>query len=210
MDKRLAKDLASSVAEFYETHGKAFSDTRHQFWDVFETANDLLKDGDVLLDIGAGNGRLGDFIQKKISYAGFEPSSSLRGKHPLLKEGSLPRIPAPDNTADVTACLAVFHHIPVTEQAAAVDELVRLTKIGGRIIATAWHLTPDAYEPVEGGAAGDIWIEWRAEGAEAKRFVHIFSDKEWESLWTHPCLAIELIGFDKNKKNRLVVARKTC
>ena len=201
MDKRLAKDLASSVAEFYEKHGVAFSNTRHQFWDVFETVDNLLKDQDVLLDIGAGNGRLNDFIQKKISYQGFEPSSSLRGQNPLLYPGSLPNIPVGDGTADITTCLAVFHHIPAPDQKAAVDELVRITKTGGWIIATAWHLelTP-----------GNNLIDWKAEGAEAKRFVYIFSDEEWEALWKHPCLTIEHLGFDKNKKNRLVVAKKTC
>lgn len=201
MDNRLAKDLAFSVAEFYEKHGVAFSNTRHQFWDVFETVNDLLKDQDVLVDIGAGNGRLNSFIQKKISYVGFEPSSSLRGKNPLLKAGALPNIPIADNSANVTTCLAVFHHIPSEDQKAAVDDLVRITKTGGRIIATAWHLS---LEP------GNHMIDWKAEGADTKRFVYIFSDEEWRTRWTHPCLSIEQIGFDKNTKNRLVVARKTC
>ncbi len=210
MDKHLAKDLAQSVADFYEKHGDAFSRTRHQHWDVFDLIHAACKPGMTLVDVGAGNGRLADFLPKDINYVGIEPSSTLRGNNPKLIEGRLPNLSSQGNAADLTVCLAVFHHIPVIDQRAAVDELIRITKIGGQIVATTWHLTADAYEPVQKGESGDIWIEWKAEGADTKRFVHLFTDEEWKNLWTHPCLAIEHIGFDKNQKNRLVVARKTC
>ncbi|MCC7522604.1 class I SAM-dependent methyltransferase [Candidatus Uhrbacteria bacterium] len=210
MDKRLAKDLAQSVADFYENHGEAFSRTRHQHWDVFDLIYEACEPGMVLVDVGAGNGRLAEFLPTDVNYTGFEPSSSLRGNNPSIFPGTLPKLPAADESADIITCLAVFHHIPVPDQKAAVEELVRITKIGGLLVVTAWHLSPDAYEPVADGWRGDVWIDWKAEGAETKRFVHLFTEEDWQALWTHPCLAIDQIGFDKNKKNRLVVARKTC
>lgn len=201
MDNHLAKDLAQNVADFYEKHGDAFSRTRHQHWDVFDLIHAACKPGMTLIDVGAGNGRLADFLPKEIDYIGIEPSSSLRGNNTKLTEGRLPLLPTKDDSSDITVCLAVFHHIPAEDQKAAVDELIRITKNGGLIVATAWHLS---LEP------GNHMIDWKAEGADAKRFVYIFSDEEWRTLWIHPCLSVEQVGFDKNTKNRLVVARKTC
>lgn len=208
MDSRLIKDLGLSVAQFYEKNGAAFSRTRHQHWDVFEVIKEYVKTGDTLVDVGAGNGRLADFLPKDISYIGIEPSSSLRADNPSIQSGSLPLLPVKDGTADLTTCLAVFHHIP-GDRKSSVDELARITKSGGIIIATAWMLDPAKHETVKDGEQGDIWVNWSAEGVEDKRYVHIFGEDEWKNLWTHPDLEWIDIGLDKNGLNRMVVARKT-
>lgn len=208
MDTRLAKDLASSVANFYENNGGAFSRTRHQHWDVFDVVKSYIHPGDTLVDVGAGNGRLSEFLTKDIRYIGSEPSSSLRDNNPSIQSGSLPKLSLGDETADLTTCLAVIHHIPGPDRAASVDELVRITKKGGVIIATAWNLDMNDYKKVADGDDGDIWINWSAEGAEAERYVHLFSEDEWAKLWTRPDLESIELGLDKKGLNRLVVARK--
>lgn len=210
MDSSLAKQLTQHVAEFYETHGAAFSRTRHQYWELFETIKTLCKPGDTLADIGAGNGRLKDYLPQDITYLGIEPSSSLRANHPEIQAGQLPKLPLPNVTADIVTCLAVLHHLPALDHQAAIQELLRIAKIGGHIIASAWNLDGSEYEKIPGGDTGDVWVPWHAEQAEAKRFVHLFTEHEWKNLWTVPCIQIEHIGLDANQKNWLVVARKTC
>jgi len=210
MDTPLAKQLTQNVKEFYETHGTAFSKTRHQYWDVFEQIKSLCKPGDTLVDIGAGNGRLKDYLPEQTTYLGIEPSDSLRANHPEIQKGQLPELPLQSEIADITTCIAVLHHVPTIELDESIQELIRVTKTGGHLIATAWHLDPTDHEAIPNAAKGDVWVKWRAEGADAKRYVHLFTQDEWEKLWTHPCLEIIYIGFDEHQKNRMVVAQKTC
>lgn len=210
MDTLLAKQLKQSVADFYETHGAAFSRTRHQYWELFETIKTNCKPGDTVSDIGAGNGRLKSFLPQGVLYQGIEPSNSLRAGLPDIQAGELPSIPLPDAASDIVTCLAVLHHLPVLDHQAAIQELLRITKTGGRIIASAWNLDPEEYEQIPNGDAGDVWVPWSAEGADAKRFVHLFTESEWKKLWMVSCIDIEHIGLDTNQKNWLVVAKKTC
>jgi tRNA (uracil-5-)-methyltransferase TRM9 len=156
--------LAQSVAEFYETHGAAFSATRHSPWGVMKLVKDAVKPGDALVDFGAGNGRLGLEIPDDVSYVAVEPSSVLRQaaaknladrKNTEIVEGGFDvgaygrtpgahdhaPVPVQDSSADVVACLAVLHHIPTREaRQAAISEMARILKPGGTLVLTVWNL----------------------------------------------------------------------
>lgn len=130
-----------------------------------------------------------------------------------------PHLDLADSAADLTVCFAVFHHLTREQRDASVQELIRITKPGGWIVASAWHLSIDDYEPIQHGDAGDIWVPWQAEGAEAKRYVHIYSLEEWKRLWQRPHLLIQpdQIGYFgksdwtqdiKEARNLLVIAKK--
>jgi ubiquinone/menaquinone biosynthesis C-methylase UbiE len=199
MNDELAKEIRQSVAEFYETYGPAFARTRGFTWPEEKMIADQIHPGMTVVDVGAGNGRFAKTIPHNVTYFGFEPSSSLRSSaDPKLdiRPGGFPRVPIDDKTADITVCFAVLHHLPTTDdQRLAINELIRVTKPGGFIAATAWHLD----QP------GDNWVPWKAEGADAKRFVYAFSLEEWGHLWTRPDLSIEQIT---EEKNLFVLARK--
>jgi hypothetical protein len=86
-------------------------------------------------------------------------------------------------------------------------------------VASSWHLPVDDYEPVPQGEAGDIWVPWQAEGAEAKRYVHIYSLEAWKRLWQGPALLIQpnQIGYfgktdwthdPHEARNLLLIAKK--
>ncbi|MDO8584228.1 MAG: class I SAM-dependent methyltransferase [bacterium] len=237
MNKDSAKDLAQSVNEFYETHGAAFGRTRGFVWAEEKLVAERIQPGMTVLDVGAGNGRFARLLPAGVTYIGFEPSSTLRESSNLplchsreggnlaptditihdLRDGSLPHLPIPDATADVTVCFAVFHHLTQNERKASVEELLRITKSGGLIAASAWIVPMKKTEPVEGGEQNDRWMHWRAEGAEAKRYVHLFDAAEWNALWTRSDIIIEKIGmFGKEDwtddlqtaRNWFVLARK--
>lgn len=206
-----ADKLARSVAGFYESYGAAFSATRHAPWGVMRLVKDAAKPGDVLVDFGAGNGRLGLEIHDSVKYIAVEPSSALREaakkilanrKNTEIREGgfslgAIHELPLPSRSADAVACLAVLHHVPTSEaRQAAVHELARILKPGGTLVLTVWNLRSQRFFTfknwlaawlrlplVKSGGAGDVWVPWKAEGADAKRYVHAFTPGELKTLF---------------------------
>lgn len=224
MKQDSAKDLTRSVKNFYETHGAAFGRTRGFVWAEEKWIADRIQSGMTVVDVGAGNGRFARLIPADATYVGFEPSSTLRQTSDAprsalhaLRPGSLPHLPVEDRTADITVCFAVFHHLTKNDRTASVNELIRITKPGGLIAATAWIVPIEKTEPVKDGETNDRWMHWRAEGADAKRYIHLFDEPAWKTLWTKSDLKIEKIGmFGKDgwtnhvrtARNWFVVARK--
>ncbi|WP_240911693.1 class I SAM-dependent methyltransferase [Thermococcus sp. LS1] len=92
----------------------------------------------VVVDIGCGTGNILRFLKCE-RYIGVEPSRGMRvkfrGKHgfePL--DGHFLRIPLPNGTADAVISTYAFHHVPDEEKEAALKEMLRILKPGGRII----------------------------------------------------------------------------
>ncbi len=223
MNAEFAKNLADQVARFYETYGNSFSATRHAVWAEQKLIAGLVRSGMTVVDVGAGNGRLATQLPSGVSYVGFEPSAALRAfvmSDTDLRPGALPNLPLKEQSADLVACIAVFHHLPSTElRSKCVDELVRITKPGGLIVASSWFLQEDnpRLTHVLGGDAGDFFMSWNAEVKTGQRYVHLFDETEWMNLWTRPDVAIERIGLfgredwtdDRSEaRNWMVVARR--
>lgn len=188
---RSAKDRARSVREFYEKHGHSFARTRGFVWNEEKLIAERIHPGMTVVDVGAGNGRFATLLTN-IEYIGIEPSSTLRASaDPTLnlQPGELPNLSLNDRVADIVVSFAVFHHLSTFEERRlSVNELIRITKSGGLIAASAWY--------VQNQTPGqDLLIPWKAEGASAERYIHLFADDEWKALWNHPELIIEHIGL---------------
>jgi SAM-dependent methyltransferase len=198
MNSDLAKQLENSIRDFYAQEGAWFATTRGKIIPEAEFVEEYVRPGMTVVDVGAGNGRFAKLLPKNVTYIGVEPSDSLRRTAPLVP-GSLPRLPLPDRTADVTVCLAVLHHIPSVEtRRASVVELVRVTRPGGIILSTSWLRNPhhQLTYPVPDGECGDVWMPWTApDGHTSQRFVHFMQVDEWNNLWTHPKLEIIKLGM---------------
>ncbi len=195
MNTDLAKSRRAGVADFYETHAAAFSQTRTFVWPEERLVAARIDPKMTVVDIGAGNGRFARLLPRDTTYIGIEPSAGLRAHAPSLdlRPGGFPHIPLPDRIADVTVCFAVFHHLlDQEERLQAFEELLRVTKPGGLIALTSWiganH--PQA-EPLIDGLPGDDWIPWKKEGASAKRFVHTLTREETGLLVHNPDFLVE-------------------
>ncbi|XP_037632381.1 alkylated DNA repair protein alkB homolog 8 [Sebastes umbrosus] len=130
------------VHRVYDAIASHFSSTRHSPWPRVCHFLSTLPPGSVLADVGCGNGKyLG--VNPEVIAVGCDRSSSLvqicaeRGFQAFVSDA----LSVPLRTASCDACIsiAVIHHLSTQERRlAAVRELVRLLKPGGRALIYVW------------------------------------------------------------------------
>ena len=144
----------------YDPFAAHFSQTRQYAWPEFELLQPLLRKNDRVMDLGCGNGRLRESLDRAIipagNYFGFDLSQALlavaRKKNPndhFFQGNFAQKIPFGADNFDVIAGVASFHHLLTeTEQLRCLQELRRILKPGGKIFLTTWkipqkHLLPN-------------------------------------------------------------------
>ncbi|XP_059186442.1 alkylated DNA repair protein alkB homolog 8 [Centropristis striata] len=130
------------VHRVYDAIASHFSSTRHSPWPRVCHFLKSLPPGSVLVDVGCGNGKyLG--VNPELMAVGCDRSSALvqicaeRGFQAFVSDA----LSVPLRTASCDACIsiAVIHHFSTQERRlAAVKELVRLLKPGGRALIYVW------------------------------------------------------------------------
>ncbi|XP_022051603.1 alkylated DNA repair protein alkB homolog 8 isoform X2 [Acanthochromis polyacanthus] len=130
------------VHRVYDAIASHFSSTRHSPWPRVCHFLASLPPGSVLADVGCGNGKyLG--VNPDVIAVGCDRSGALiqicaeRGFHAFVSDA----LSVPLRTASCDACIsiAVIHHFSTQERRlAAVRELVRLLKPGGRALIYVW------------------------------------------------------------------------
>lgn len=198
MNTDLAKQLSQNVQDFYQNHGAWFATTRGKIIPEQPFVSEYIHAGMTIVDVGAGNGRFANLLPTNTTYIGIEPSETLRT--PPLIPGSLPSLPLPDSISDVTVCLATLHHIPTNKtRRASVEELIRITKPGGIILATSWLKNPNKHQTtaIPDGEPGDVFMSWQGPIPEERgeRYVHFMQPGEWQELWSHPNLELIHLGM---------------
>lgn len=106
--------------------------------------------GDTILDLGCGNGflsqELGNAVGSEGRVIGLDPSADMLqsakercagASQVELLEGFADDIPLPDNSVDAVVSIQVFEYIP--DLAAAVNEVARVLKPGGRVAIGDMH-----------------------------------------------------------------------
>jgi len=153
MDKQTQKYLLELVKRNYEEIAVDFNTTRKKFlWPELIKLAEMIKDGDKILDIGCGNGRLIEaFKDKKINYLGVDNSEKLieaaeiNYKLPInnyeFKVVDILELDKlSENNFDYIFCIAVFHHLPGDDlRIKALEQMKNKLKPGGKIIITAWN-----------------------------------------------------------------------
>ncbi|XP_066537011.1 alkylated DNA repair protein alkB homolog 8 isoform X2 [Hoplias malabaricus] len=130
------------VHRVYEEISAHFSSTRHAPWPRVRDFLLTLSPGDTLADIGCGNGKyLG--INPQIRTVGCDRSESLvricaeRGFEAFVSDAL--NVPLRSGGFDACVSIAVIHHFSTQKRRlAAVEELVRLLKVGGRALIYVW------------------------------------------------------------------------
>ncbi|XP_067252441.1 alkylated DNA repair protein alkB homolog 8 isoform X2 [Chanodichthys erythropterus] len=132
------------VHQVYEEISSHFSSTRHSPWPQVRDFLLSLPPGSVLADIGCGNGKyLG--INPKVMSVGCDRSVNLvqisieRGHEAFVSDAL--SVPLRSGSCDACISIAVIHHFSTQERRqAAVRELIRLLKVGGRALIYVWAM----------------------------------------------------------------------
>ncbi len=150
MDKQTQKNLLKIVRRNYEEIANDFNETRKKYlWpELIKLTNDV-KDGDKVLDVGCGNGRLLEaFKNKRIYYLGIDDNEKLldfaKSRHPnfrFTKGNILELSKISDIDYDYVFCIATLHHLPGNDlRIMALKQMKNKVKTDGKIVLTVWNL----------------------------------------------------------------------
>lgn len=122
-----------------------------------------------VLDAGCGDRPYAALFRPATEVVGFDVPGNARAD----LHGSIEAIPVPDASFDVVVCLQVLEHVP--DPAAALRELRRVVKPGGRVLASTHGVAP--YHP----NPEDLW-RWTKPGLERL----FLTSASWSSVTVRP------------------------
>lgn len=148
-----SRRIQKKVKKDYNEIAGEFAGTRQFPWKDFELFEEYYRSDFDVLDLGCGNGRLLQFLEKHgfKSYLGVDQSEKLleiaRNEHPkqrfLLADMS--DLPDLGRKFDAIFAIASFHHLSPRWQLKTLREWRKLLKPGGYIFMTNWNLHQPKY-----------------------------------------------------------------
>ncbi|MEA2493301.1 MAG: hypothetical protein QOJ29_1212 [Thermoleophilaceae bacterium] len=105
-----------------------------------------------IVEVGSGSGGLTEFLRHRVTGVdlAFERTTDRGTDYLDPVEGSADDLPFPDDSFDVGVSVEMLEHLPGQKREAAVTELVRVVRPGGRVIIT--------FPADELGAQLDAWL----------------------------------------------------
>ena len=199
MEEKFAKYLLEKLKADYNSIADHFSRAREKFWPEMNfLIEDCVNPGEKILDLGCGNGRLYEVLEKKeIDYYGVDFSERLieiaRKRFPKAKfqVTNALELPFPPNFFDKVYSIAVFHHIPSEKfRLQFLTQAKKVLRPKGLLILTVWNLWPKYKKEILKfiflkliGKSKldffDIKINWMG---MKDCYFHCFSKKEFENL----------------------------
>ena len=177
----------SDIKQTYDTISTHFSKTRYNIWNCVKIFLDKVEKNAIIGDIGCGNGK-NMLYRKDCINMGCDLSNNLVNiciqKNLNVVLGNILNIPYKNNIFDYTICIAVIHHLSsINKRKQAINELIRVTKKGGKILILVW-----AFEQEKSSRFNftkqDNYIDWKDKDKNiiGKRFYHVFKQNELEEL----------------------------
>lgn len=207
MDQKIVEQLLSVVKNNYETIAVDFDLTRKkEVWPKMRELAESVKDGNNILDVGCGNGRLLEaLVDKKIKYLGVDNSEALikiaKNNYPYneFRVGDILKLEQEtENNFDYIFCLAVLQHIPSRElRLRALEQMKNKLASNGILVISVWNLWRNKkYRPLifknywlkiigrNKLGFNDLlfpWVNNRGEKS-SERYYHAFTKKELKKL----------------------------
>ncbi|KAF9133821.1 tRNA methyltransferase, has a role in tRNA modification [Mortierella sp. 14UC] len=151
------------VHSVYQAIAPHFSATRYKPWPVVEEFLNTMPAGYVGADVGCGNGKyIG--VNDKLFMVGSDRSSNLisicgeRGHEAMVCDGlALPYRP---QFFDFAISIAVIHHfISPERRKAAIEEILRIVRVGGRVLIFVWALEQTGKRDFD-KETQDVFVPW--------------------------------------------------
>lgn len=177
------------VKKAYSAFATEFDKRRFGKWTPSSEFIFSLPKFSLVLDAGCGNGR-NMLLRKDIRMIGFDGCKELveicHKKNLDVFECDVRHIQMRDNAVDATFCIAVIGHIySFEERLTAINELLRVTKVGGSIFIQCWNIEAaqtcakeSKFIPLE--RKGDFLVTWGE--TKIKRYYHLFDEQELTEL----------------------------
>jgi len=155
MRQKRAKEILEKNKEDWDVLADEFSQTRHNLWLEFDDLKSYVKEGDRVLDLGCGNGRLYNlFKDKRVEYTGVDASERLIeiakkkfetiGTRPKFIVGDALNLPFKDNEFNVIFAIAFLHHLPCAElRLKVLKKCYQSSRANSFFIVTVWNF----YQP---------------------------------------------------------------
>jgi len=147
-DKKL--NWVQVVKDSYNKIAREFSFSRHYVWADTQVFLDYIKNGDKVLDLGCGNGRLVDMLlSKEIEYFGVDQSEELiknaRKNYSELQFDVMEatKLDYKDEEFDAIFSVSVLNHIPPVKHKDFFNEVFRVLKPGGYFMMANWNMWSD-------------------------------------------------------------------
>ncbi len=208
-------DFLKRNRDIYNVIAPYFSDTREFVWDDLAVFHEYIQDGDSILDVGCGNGRVYQLFENlQVSYTGIDQSDALIGiakeKFPKVAfdVGEMTTLPYPDHSFTVVLCVAAFNHLPDEHtRLQTLAEMKRVLKPGGVILMTNWNVLSDNAEKyIEKGKwqiveddRQDVLVPWLTpEGKKlGDRYYHGYEISELYDLCIRAGMVVEQQYYTK-------------
>lgn len=161
------------VHEFYETVASHFSSTRYNPWPRVAAFVRSLEAGSVIADIGCGNGKYMKCVAPGSAVIGGDRSTNLvkicKASDLNVMVCDAMTVPIRSESCDAALSIAVLHHLSTLHhRLAAVKELIRVLRVGGRGVIYAWaHEQQVNSKRKFDGPKQDFMVPWNLD----KRFV---------------------------------------
>ena len=193
-----------NVKNFYNSNSNDFSNTRHSIWDVVKKFNRSINPKSNILDAGCGNGKNMVYLQNQgHNMIGIDFSDGLleicKQKNLNVYNSDIRNLPFNDFTFDYVISIAVIHHLNTEEdRIKAINELLRVTKKGGKVLFTMWALEQDDLSKRK-MILGDNYVPFKG----ITRYYHIYN-KDGVINLTHT-FKVDDIFYDKSNWNVILV-----
>lgn len=217
----------NDIKNSYESISEHFNLTRKkQLQPELIDFRKYFKDGQRVLDIGCGSGRMLRILKDfEIFYSGVDISSN---QIDYAKKEDLGKIKKSEfiasdildmnfdnNSFDVVLCIATFHHIKTKkERMVLLQNIYKWLAPGGYLLMTNWNLFQKSYIKhiinLEKHSWNDFLIPYKDSNGKllTNRFYHSFTISELKKLFLKTDFSLEKLEFSDNKSNIISVCKK--
>lgn len=216
MKRETAENILNQTREDYNRIAPDFAIKRTKLSQDFKDLCKYANNGDNILDLGCGSGRLNDALEDiDIRYTGADNSEVFiewaqkhypNKKFILLKDNI--NLPFKNESFDKVFCLALIHHIPSKIlQEEYLKEIYRVLKPNGELILTTWNIwqNPKMRNLVRSNNLKKIFglnkLDWNdlklpyhstSSNLTVERYLHAFKQAELDALMRKAGFTIKL------------------